>query len=727
MAGENEIRGTKNLGLIQAIYAGINPPLNTKIIWYDDNVGVKLHKYYDVTISQWVPFGGNGTITINGHYVYIAFSSDCSGADFSFTFDVNTHTHTSILSSINPIPNNQLVPNLFKNKWIKFCGDEKGGNYTYIAFADDCDGNNFGLEPTYIGDCGKCEIVDGYKPFTKPSDGLQYDLVVDGTTANLSFSGISPKTIEIDLYLGGKKLLDGLQYCIKLKVPGYVKNKFYIRLDGSEVGGYSFIPNGQDQEIKFKKINNGSKLYIEFYESKKELRGELSFQIGTEACCEDKTKCKKCRKCWAIITSDTPILELSAENFKDKWVCDCSCNDSGSNADILNLQQLIYNLAEIQVSDKEELLKLINELYSLQKSLTEVVQNNYNSLSETINKNNQAIYSSIKNINKQINEILISLGLMQTQVDDINKALSDEIFNPRVIALIAQNSGNVTINEKLQIIANSSNLELKWKNRDRFYYKKPEQNTVGVQDSIYTRNGFIGYVEPTLDEFGGVRYITDSKVKGGAVPAKKGKAQAVPFSEERNLWEIDLINNLVINLDKKTWNYIKDLKPFIQITRYKNSKNKGAENVNFTGGVEKNINHTSTSGFKVNKKAPAFRPSKIYINSNFQVIDFGQEHYFRTDQYFSRGETGGILNRVKARGLLNRFDTTFQSNKPYQNEKMITKKSWIYLEFSIGFEYNKTEIISKPLNRLKMTFTLEDGNGDNGYVKRLNSIKFKYV
>jgi hypothetical protein len=62
MAGEQEIRGTKNLGLVQAIYAGINPPMNTKIIWYDDNVGVKIHKYYDVTISEWVPFGDNGQI-----------------------------------------------------------------------------------------------------------------------------------------------------------------------------------------------------------------------------------------------------------------------------------------------------------------------------------------------------------------------------------------------------------------------------------------------------------------------------------------------------------------------------------------------------------------------------------------------------------------------------------------------------------------------------------------
>lgn len=55
----NELRGSKNLGIIKAIHTGINPPLNTKIIWFDDNVGVKIHKRYNYQTSLWTPFTTN--------------------------------------------------------------------------------------------------------------------------------------------------------------------------------------------------------------------------------------------------------------------------------------------------------------------------------------------------------------------------------------------------------------------------------------------------------------------------------------------------------------------------------------------------------------------------------------------------------------------------------------------------------------------------------------------
>lgn len=50
---------TKNLGLIKAIHVGITPPLNTKIIWFDDNVGVKYHKYYDILSTSWIPLASS--------------------------------------------------------------------------------------------------------------------------------------------------------------------------------------------------------------------------------------------------------------------------------------------------------------------------------------------------------------------------------------------------------------------------------------------------------------------------------------------------------------------------------------------------------------------------------------------------------------------------------------------------------------------------------------------
>ncbi len=48
MSGE-----TKNLGLVKAIHVGTTPPNNTILLWYDTNSGQNVHKYYDLTLSDW--------------------------------------------------------------------------------------------------------------------------------------------------------------------------------------------------------------------------------------------------------------------------------------------------------------------------------------------------------------------------------------------------------------------------------------------------------------------------------------------------------------------------------------------------------------------------------------------------------------------------------------------------------------------------------------------------
>jgi hypothetical protein len=51
---------TKNLGLVAAMQAGLTPPTNTKLLWYNENIGENRHYYYDVVASQWVPLVGSG-------------------------------------------------------------------------------------------------------------------------------------------------------------------------------------------------------------------------------------------------------------------------------------------------------------------------------------------------------------------------------------------------------------------------------------------------------------------------------------------------------------------------------------------------------------------------------------------------------------------------------------------------------------------------------------------
>ena len=44
---------TKNLGQIKAIHVGVAPPTNLNMLWFDDNTGVKKHKYWNSSTEAW--------------------------------------------------------------------------------------------------------------------------------------------------------------------------------------------------------------------------------------------------------------------------------------------------------------------------------------------------------------------------------------------------------------------------------------------------------------------------------------------------------------------------------------------------------------------------------------------------------------------------------------------------------------------------------------------------
>jgi hypothetical protein len=71
-----------NLGLVQAIKISTTQPTNTAQIWFDDNVGQKVHKVYDTVSGTWIllaPNAGQGfgvyTVAINNSVSINVFQS----------------------------------------------------------------------------------------------------------------------------------------------------------------------------------------------------------------------------------------------------------------------------------------------------------------------------------------------------------------------------------------------------------------------------------------------------------------------------------------------------------------------------------------------------------------------------------------------------------------------------------------------------------------------------
>ncbi|MDD4436925.1 MAG: hypothetical protein PHS04_02690 [Tissierellia bacterium] len=56
--------GTKNIGQVSGVHIGSTPPVNIIMIWYDNTPSQKVHKVYDVNLSQWVVLDKNTISTI---------------------------------------------------------------------------------------------------------------------------------------------------------------------------------------------------------------------------------------------------------------------------------------------------------------------------------------------------------------------------------------------------------------------------------------------------------------------------------------------------------------------------------------------------------------------------------------------------------------------------------------------------------------------------------------
>lgn len=449
MSGNRE---TRNFGLIKAIHVGVNPPLNIKMLWYDDNSGQKIHKYYEVSLSQWIPLGGNGTVTVNGTFAYMAYATDCSGENFSLTLGENS-THWALVVSATEIAVGDLVPELFENKWTAFCGESSGtGNFTYVRYADDCEGDNFGETPSYEVACEECSWLESSE-FSQIKIKGNWQLISTPGGILVKFQDVTiGNFIQLGLLKDGSVIPNNSsQYILVEQNDSWTavdnpNQSLEFNTDINSVDNYLYT-NSPNQSTGFVKIFNGSQITISVPSTNDDrVSGEFVLKIGNTECENEPEYCLACRKYMGIIISDTEIENVTAELFSEVWVpigscgCGCSGGSSAANSSIENLAVRIDNLSK-SVSQGDQANKLLIDNLNSDYNNYKISQNSINDdLQEQITNNKNSVDNRLDTLTSNFDDQAQSLNDIDSRVSSIESTLDEA----GIIAIIGS-----AINQKI--------------------------------------------------------------------------------------------------------------------------------------------------------------------------------------------------------------------------------------------------------------------------------------
>lgn len=238
--------------------------------------------------------------------------------------------------------------------------------------------------------------------------------------------------------------------------------------------------------------------------------------------------------------------------------------------------------------------------------------------------------------------------------------------------------GNSSSETTPQQLLNKLEMSFDWKSGNKVDITTvpsdlPKKNT----NNIYNRNGFIGYNKPKEEE-------------GNVV-------HPLFFTGEFYKSEV-LIEAYIHNLGVKIKDFssIAEYNPTLIISKYSPSKRKTVPfpNVGF------NKTTWRKGSFKFSADDDPVRLTRVPIQASYQVLDFGQEHYFRTTRKFQNSNNftkGEII--LCTRGAGYRYSSLTPS-KGYS-------KAFVYLQFHIEITVDGNTYLSAPLGRLKMIASIE--------------------
>ena len=276
---------------------------------------------------------------------------------------------------------------------------------------------------------------------------------------------------------------------------------------------------------------------------------------------------------------------------------------------------------------------------------------------------------------------------------------------------ISQSGAEIEIKETPIEALRKIEMSFDWKNSDVFNDTKVTTDMPSkVTDSIYKRNGFIGYLKPVES------------------PSNQVLHPNYGSNIEPILIEADIYN---LGIKIKDFNKIKDYSPVVVISKYTPTRKHKTQNPAPIPGSPLNYFPNVTykkASFKFSNDNDTVRLTRIPIQAKYQVIDFGQEHYFRTSGEFQveKALGGGKPQYIfETRGAKQRYS---QCRLPYSfseagytgKEQTVTIRAFVYLQFHIEITVDGVKHISPALGRLKMIAIIDTpvntevdfGNGD---------------
>jgi hypothetical protein len=320
---------------------------------------------------------------------------------------------------------------------------------------------------------------------------------------------------------------------------------------------------------------------------------------------------------------------------------------------------------------------------------------------------------------QQLDDFICNIETQQPTLNIVNVGTGAGVYkgivgSNRQLRSIKSPDGSVGVavspnGNEIHLTANSAelidkiSLSFDWKNNGFIAYRTTEDLPRLVTNTEYLRKGFIGFYKPILV---------------GTVVEHPLIQIGVDF------YSPILIEAIVQNLGVKIKNFdkIADLSPVLVISKYTNTeprKDKNPQPIpdSTTGEVFPNTVYRKGS-FKFSEDNDPVRLTRVPIQAQYQVIDFGQEHYFKTSKKLQT--TGALASDpdfrvcdppIRTRACAARYSTIGDIGGVIGEGSSSTSKvgkstSFVYLQFHIEITVDGEKIISKPLGKLKMILTM---------------------